>query len=51
MLTFTNSHVRRLSQPGLTTARKNVKLPNRSTKDKYDDQATLAGGRFVERRY
>jgi polyphosphate kinase len=30
---------------------KKVKLPKRSTKDAYDDQATLEGRRFVEQRY
>jgi polyphosphate kinase len=28
-----------------------VNLPDRSTKKKYDDQATLAGRRFAEERY
>jgi polyphosphate kinase 2 len=31
--------------------RKKVKLPERSTKDAYDDRATLNGKRFVEARY
>jgi polyphosphate kinase 2 len=31
--------------------RKKVKLPKRSDKGEYDDQATLAGRRFVEERY
>ena len=30
---------------------KKVKLPKRSTRDAYDDQATLEGRRFVEQRY
>ena len=32
-------------------SRKKVKLPERSMKDAYDDQATLDGRRFVEARY
>jgi polyphosphate kinase 2 len=32
-------------------SRKKVKLPPRSKRDAYDDQATLAGRRFVPRRY
>ncbi len=28
-----------------------VKLPKRSTKDKYDDQASLKGRKFVAERY
>ena len=32
-------------------ARPNVKLPKRSTKDKYDDQAPLKGKKFVPERY
>jgi hypothetical protein len=31
--------------------RKKVMLPKRSTKDAYDDQATLAGRRFVREHY
>jgi hypothetical protein len=31
--------------------RKNVQLPQRSTRDAYDDRATLAGRRFVKPRY
>jgi polyphosphate kinase len=43
-------HIRGLI-PYSKLPRKTVKLPNRSTKDRYDDQATLVGRRFVERRY
>jgi hypothetical protein len=31
--------------------RKKVQLPERSTRDGYDDRATLEGRRFVEPRY
>jgi hypothetical protein len=32
-------------------AKDKVKLPKRSTKDKYDDQAPLKGRKFVPERY
>jgi len=41
-----------LSQiPYKKIGREKVKLPNRSEKKKYDDQASLKGRRFVEKRY
>jgi hypothetical protein len=32
-------------------SRKKVELPKRSTKEKYDDQASLKGRKFVAERY
>jgi polyphosphate kinase len=32
-------------------SRKKVRLPDRSTKNKYDDQASLKGRKFVAERY
>jgi len=37
--------------PYKKVAKDNVKLPKRSTKDKYDDQASLKGRNFVAERY
>ena len=37
--------------PYKKVARKKVKLPERSKKGAYDDQASLKGRRFVEERY
>jgi polyphosphate kinase 2 (PPK2 family) len=39
------------SIPYKKVAHKKVKLPKRSTKGKYDDQASLKGRRFVAERY
>ena len=37
--------------PYVKLPRKNVQLPERSTRDAYDDRATLEGRRFVKPRY
>jgi polyphosphate kinase 2 len=39
------------SIPYESVPRKKIKLPNRSTKDAYDDQASLAGRKFVAEKY
>ena len=44
------SHLLSLIPPG-KVPRKRVKLPVRKNKDRYDDQATLKGRRFVPERY